>query len=230
MRNIIYLFVILAIYSCSNTTKNNEINENEDALKLEAEKAETAKEIYDPVYNQLNSDELVFVIDYFKQWVVESAKAIESENWSKGGQVESSKDGNFSITLKGEEYGPYVNFSNNHDNIFSIEMQELGHQPKILTNIEAGGGTAEWQGIYLLDILPNKNYHITALEIPCPCSNCGDNPHFEMVGLQKNQITFSMPCFRDDDPNCCPSSNKEVLYEFSNGKLKLVRTIRTISN
>jgi hypothetical protein len=180
--------------------------------------------------NKLNYDELTFVIDYFKQWVVKSAKALESENWSNGCQVETAQNGQFSITLKGEEYGPYVLLSNNQENIFSIELQEEGHQQKIITNIESGGGSAEWQGIYVLDILPNKNYHITALEIPCPCNNCGEDPTFEILGIQKNQLTISVPCFGDFDPNCCPSSNKEVLYEFSYGKLKLVRTIRTTSN
>lgn len=180
--------------------------------------------------NNLNYDELIFVFDYFKKSVVEFAKALESENWPNGCQVETSQDGHFSITLKGEEYGPYVHFSNNQENIFSIELQEEGHQQKIITSTESGGGTAEWQGIYVLDILSNKNYHITALEIPCPCNNCGEDPTFEILGIQKNQLTISVPCFGDFDPNCCPSSNKEVLYEFSNGKLKLVRTIRTISN
>lgn len=133
MRNVVYLFVILAIYSCSNTTKNNEINENEDALKLEAEKAEAAKKIKDSIDKQLSLIEVRLFehsgLDYdYDGWCVNGGmmpkeRVVEIENFKNSG-THKCKLGRYiqSIELEGEFYPLNISFYNQNGEV--IEQLE----------------------------------------------------------------------------------------------------------
>jgi len=169
--------------------------------------------------NLLKDKELDFIVTYFKRRL----KVFENDY---PGQITfQEENGIITVHSPGEiGYVPAFIFSKELKPTLCGDLDNDGNQEVIFEVEVTAGGTAAWKEIYCLKYINAEKFLIIKLDFPCPCSeisydsDCRD-PNPNIIGNKKNVIEIESPCFKEMDPDCCPSVMKKTRYIFEGSEL-----------
>jgi hypothetical protein len=167
--------------------------------------------------NGLFSEQQVqFIIEYFTN----KLKIAESSN-----VVVKKANGDYIIQMIGElGYVSFYQFTPSYNPKFAGDLDNDGSFEILFQVVRSMGGINEWKDLYCLKFVPNSSYVIIELGIECPCQySCGESHQPEIKSITSNKLIIKSACFKEDDAECCPSSEMESTYEFKNNQLFLKR-------
>jgi hypothetical protein len=220
-----------------NQTKNEIINSNllkienlnkknsilNDSLVLQIQLNRRLTEQRDFSNNLLNDKEIDFIITYFKR------KLKVFENDFPGQIAFQEEDGIITVHSPGEiGYVPAFIFSKELKLSLFGDLDNDGIQEVIFEVEVTAGGTSVWKEIYCLKYITAERFLIFKLDFPCPCSeisydsDCRD-PNPSIIGNKKNIIEIESPCYKEIDPDCCPSIMKKARYIFEGTEIIIQR-------
>lgn len=226
IKNTFTLLAVLTFFlvcQCTTDTKRNHREQSREKQIFEKGDA-VSKEIRDFSTGKFMPNEIEFISAELSKKVKQLGK--ESDQF---GPVKNTfRNGRKVVYLgvRGSELGyvPAIDFPTEFKPNFSGDFDKDGFK-EIFFEIEVtAGGNASWSLIYCLKILPDNNFKLLELNLPCPCLNkgdCGESPKPALVSVKGLKLNIRSDCYGEMDPDCCPSSSVIGQYNFINNELIL---------